>query len=505
MDYGRVGRIKRTVASLCTFAIVFVSATCAYAIPAFTRAHKVECSTCHTVFPELNEYGEAFLKNGYVYVGKGKKKIESEDAVKAPVTAGEKPAADSVPASNIQGVGDAGLLDKLKAASLRSTEAPASASSPVPAALDERTAMTNQKSLSEGIALSGVPEQLPISFTANLQGTYNRDAVNEFDFSTRSLKLAAGGNIKEKAGFFGTYLLYTENVDKSANTSTIPTNMTGKTDIGELFFIWRHALDTGINLKVGRFQPKLGLWKSNNKVSIAHPYAAYSYTVGQSLFTADQAQDALEANMILANRLFIAGGAVNRKNQNTKEWYAHVSAKVGGADFLANEPEIDLDKEESVFDFLSLTVGGYWYAGTNGDPNTGVVVPLRQNKFYRAGVDLDLLYKLFRLKMSGIVGEDDNPELNYSEPTQKSTAATVELQYTVLKELIGSLRFEYLDVYSDGSTRITRRIIPTCAYTPIENLKITAEYMHEYGDVYDTAGKRDVSNNVGTLGVTFSF
>jgi hypothetical protein len=44
-----------------------------HAIPAFTRAYKVECTTCHTIYPELNEYGEAFLKNSYVYSGKAKK------------------------------------------------------------------------------------------------------------------------------------------------------------------------------------------------------------------------------------------------------------------------------------------------------------------------------------------------------------------------------------------------------------------------------------------------
>ena len=41
------------------------------AIPAFSRLHKTECTTCHTIYPELNEYGEAFLKNSFVYMGKG--------------------------------------------------------------------------------------------------------------------------------------------------------------------------------------------------------------------------------------------------------------------------------------------------------------------------------------------------------------------------------------------------------------------------------------------------
>ena len=471
-----------------------------HAIPAFTRANNVECSTCHTIYPELNEYGEAFLKNSYVYFGKGKKK-SAEKAKTSPAVVEAKSPAVPVAAVTIKGDGDADLLNKLKAGMMISADAPVTSASSAQNADAEGSHAGAGEAKSEGIALSGVPEQLPISFTANIQGTYNRSQPNEYDMSTRSLKLNAGGNFKEKAGFFGTYQLYTENVTGINNTSQTPTNLTAKDDIGELFVIWRHALETPINVKVGRFQPKLGLWKSNNKLSITNSYATYSYTVGSSLFKAEQPQDAVEANIIIANRLFMAGGVVNRKNQNTKEWYVHTSVKVGGADYLANEPEIDLNKEESVFDYLTMTVGGYGYVGTNGDPNTVAGVAPRQNNFYRAGVDVDVLYKLFRVKLSGVMGNDDNPALSFSEPPLKTYVAAVEGEYTILQNLIGSLRFEY---QADG-VNIVRRFIPTLAYTPIENLKVAAEYKHEYGISYKTTGNTEIANQIGTLGVTFSF
>jgi hypothetical protein len=277
--------------------------------------------------------------------------------------------------------------------------------------------------------------------------------------------------------------------------------MTGKDDIVELFIIGRHIFDTPINIKVGRFQPKLGLWKSNNKLSITNPYDTYSYTVGSSSFRIDQPQDAIEANMIFGKRLFLAGGVVNRKNQNTKEWYLHTSVKVGGADYLVNEPEIDLNKEESVFDFLTLTVGGYGYVGTNGDPNTVAGVTPRQNDFYRAGVDIDLVYKLYRLKMSGVMGNDDNPDLTYTLPEVKSYVTAIEGQYTIQQNLIAALRFEYQD---DG-TNIVRRYIPTIAYAPIENLKVVAEYKQESGTSYKSTGTTEIDNKIGTLAVTFGF
>jgi hypothetical protein len=486
---------------LCFILSGILAATDVHAIPAFTRAINVECSTCHTIFPELNEYGEAFLKNSYVYFGKGKKKTAEKPKV-ASAAVEPKPVVAPAGESVVKGDGDADLLSKLRAGTMISVDAPATAESAAQKAeTDGSHASAGGEAKSEGIALSGVPEQLPISFTANINGTYIRNEPNEYDLSTRALKLNTGGNFKEKVGFYGTYVVYTENASGITNTSQTPTNLTGKDDIGELFLIWRHALETPINLKVGRFQPKLGLWKSNNKLSITNSYATYAYTVGASLFKVEQPQDAVEANMIFANRLFLAGGVVNRKNQNTKEWYVHTSVKVGGADFVANEPEIDLNKEESIFDFLTLTVGGYGYVGTNGDPNTIAGVIPRQNEFYRAGVDVDLLYKLFRLKLSGVMGNDDNPALTFSQPPVKTYVAAIEGEYSILQNLIGSLRFEYQD---DGAN-VVRRFIPTLAYSPIENLKVAAEYKHEYGISYKSTGNAEIANQIGTLGVTFSF
>lgn len=471
----------------------------AHAIPAFTRANKVECSTCHTIFPELNEYGEAFLKNAYVYFGKGKKKA-AEKPKAAPATVETKHTASPVGGSVVKGAGDADLLSKLKVGTMISSNAPATSAGSSQNAEPENSqaAAASGDAKQEGIALSGVPEHLPISFTANLHGTYNSKAVNEFDLSAQSLKLNAGGNFKEQAGFFGTYFLYTEQPPLDiANTSTIPTNT--KSDIGELFVVWRHALETPVNIKVGRFQPKLGLWKTNNRLSTTNSYATYAYTVGSSLFKAEQSQDAVEANMIFANRLFMAGGVVNRKNQNTKEWYVHTSVKVGGADYLANEPEIDLNKEESVFDYLTLTVGGYGYVGKNGNsPLITAGVPQNWNDYYRAGVDIDLLYKIYRLKLSGVIGNDDSPELS-SKPPVKTYVAAIEGEYTIQQNLIASLRFEY----QDDAYNMVRRYIPTLAYNPIENLKVVAEYKHESGFAYKTHA--EVDNKIGTLGVTFSF
>src|SRR5512146_449997 len=59
------------------------SAHRAAAVPAFARKYKTSCTTCHTIFPKLNPFGEQFRRNGFRFPG-----IDS-DVVKAePVALG---------------------------------------------------------------------------------------------------------------------------------------------------------------------------------------------------------------------------------------------------------------------------------------------------------------------------------------------------------------------------------------------------------------------------------
>ena len=280
----RVSMKKRLIRSISItviggLALSFLYVGKASAIPAFTRAYKVECSTCHTIYPELNEYGEAFLKNAYVYFGKGKKAAKEEEAAAPAVSA--KPAAA---VADVKGEGDADKLSKLKAGAMGASGATASA----PA--EEATSPANgavggSEAKSEGILLAAIPELLPISFTASADAAYNRNAANELDLSTRALTLNAGGNFREKVAFFAAYVAYSENTSNIINTNTTSTTpANNSTNINEMYVIWRHAFDTPINFRVGRMEPNLSLWKSNNMLSVINPYAPYSYTVGVSEF-----------------------------------------------------------------------------------------------------------------------------------------------------------------------------------------------------------------------------
>src|SRR2546428_2001816 len=48
------------------------------AVPVFARKYQTSCQTCHTIFPKLNPFGEAFRLNGYVLPA------ETEEQIKEP-------------------------------------------------------------------------------------------------------------------------------------------------------------------------------------------------------------------------------------------------------------------------------------------------------------------------------------------------------------------------------------------------------------------------------------
>ena len=394
----------------------------AQAIPAFSRLYKTECSTCHTIFPELNEFGDAFLKNGYVYPGKGG------------ASAGAKPE---------KGEG-------------------------------------KNEGKNEGLWLSGLPEMLPVSLTGTVDVAYDNNAFdgNKLDLSTRSLRLQAGGAFREAAGFYLNYNLYSQgvqtgNVTSPANNANVPPN--NPPDLNELFAIWRHALGTPVNFRIGRMEPKLSLWKRSDRVILTPSFASTAYTVGASPFSLDAPEDTLELNTLIGNRVFLAGGVVDRNGQHHKDGYGHLSVKLGGTDFKGQEPEIDLESD-SVWDFLTVTLGAFGYAGSNGQFDQ-FGIARNSNDFHRVGTECDLLYKRFHLKGSGVFGRDDNPNFSPSAAGALDSHAYAfegEYMFGAPINLIAVLRYEYQKDQNGG----TRRYIPAVSYAPLQNTKVSLQYSY---------------------------
>ena len=415
------------VLALCGLALPFVAPEKADAIPAFTRQHKTECATCHTVFPELTEQGENFYKNSFVW---------DTAAVKL------SPAA--------------------------------------------KAAKEKEMKEKEYLILSSLPEGLPISFMGTLNMSYNDAAVSsrKLDLSTRALALQAGGALADKLGYYVSYNLYTEGPFDPAFTNA-PGNNTP--NLNELFLSARHVFNTPVNIKAGRMRPDLSLWKGFNKTSIS-PMATTGYKVGSSQFFADAPVDALEANGIVAGRLYMAAGAAKRKNQDTLEGFGSVSYKIGGADFEGREQAVNLDSD-SIFDYLIMTVGAYGYGGKNkGNSSTAT------NSFHRFGLETDIRYQRYHAKLASAFGNDKNPDFSTTSPISRdSLVVAADVEYLFGSNVIPSFRFEY----EDGGNGITRRYIPAVAYAPLQNAKLVFEYRHDDAPA--------ITNRIFNVGAVISF
>ncbi len=78
-------RLVLAFVPLTAAAVLLASSVPSEAVPVFSRKYQTSCQTCHTAFPKLNPFGEAFRLNGY------RMPKETEDQIKqTPVSLGSE-------------------------------------------------------------------------------------------------------------------------------------------------------------------------------------------------------------------------------------------------------------------------------------------------------------------------------------------------------------------------------------------------------------------------------
>jgi hypothetical protein len=71
---------------------IVCTASRAWAIPAFARKYHTSCQTCHTIYPKLTPFGEAFRRNGFRFPGHDSDFVKEE-----PVALGQEAFRDAFP------------------------------------------------------------------------------------------------------------------------------------------------------------------------------------------------------------------------------------------------------------------------------------------------------------------------------------------------------------------------------------------------------------------------
>jgi hypothetical protein len=453
-----LGWLPAFVAAAIGFLVFFVSMRDANAVPSFARKYQTSCQTCHTVFPVLNPFGEAFRRDGYRFPSQNGS-VDS-DAVKTNMIAlGQEEYKKTFP--------DSVWPDKLADA--------------VPLSV-----MFN----------GTVPINLPDSSAKAAAG-------NTFTWSGIEAELHLFG-----AGAFNDTLTYFTQLTLADD---------GTFDIETAYLLWndivgpRHVL----NLWVGRlFAPQLtsfGLHSSylNDTVmpavSVAGLYnPSASFTLGQGH------TDGAELNGIAAHRFDYAVGWVASSNAsglgmpNAEDVYAHVGVKSGGValdgegKYGPNVPDPRKPWAEK-----SITFDLFAYHGlTRLDNGTGIpaaaaATPVLQNdRFNAVGGVIHGQWDSLILMAGAQVESHDRPypgtaatvTPNGSFPgTPDLTSGTAVLQYdevdyVVWPWFVPGVRTEYTRAnVESGSNAQLLRIIPGIAMLVRPNIKVLVTGDLEWG------------------------
>lgn len=338
--------LRALVAVVAGMTVYFVAQRDARAIPSFARKYQTSCLTCHTVFPVLNPFGEAFRRNGYRFPNQNGS-VDS-DAIKANTIAmGQEEYTKTFPNSV--------WPDKIVEA--------------VPLSV-----MFN----------GAVPVNFPDSDAKDAAG-------NVFTWSGLEAEFHLFG-----AGAFNDSLTYFTQLTFADS---------GSFDIETAYLLWNDIVGPShaVNLWVGRlFAPQLTSFGLHSDylsdtvqpaVSVAGLYnPSGSFTLGQGH------TDGVELNGIIKHRLNYALGwvassaASGLQSPNAEDVYAHIGVKSGGValdgegKYGPNVPDPRKPWAEK-----SITVDAFAYHGmTRLDNGTGTVAgvtpasPVLQNDSFNA-------------------------------------------------------------------------------------------------------------------------
>lgn len=312
--------------------------------------------------------------------------------------------------------------------------------------------------------VAGIVGSVPLSVSLKHNLLYDDANKDDKLLPDTQAQLHLGGNIKNYVGFFA-HDLTTKNA--------------------EAFAVVRFQEFAGVPVSVryGRFIPELSLVKPGLS-PFSSPLSAHSLSVAGEP-APGAARNAMEAGWLPLERLYLAAGGADREDQNEPEAYLHAQYRIGGSSYTGREPDVDLDKE-SVWDYLSVTLGGY---GLKGYTKTV------DDSFYRAGAEVVVRYKGFTVNAGHLYGKDskDGDGLEV-----ESVSTFLEGGYNHLSKFQAGFRAEREDQGNAPQGEV-KRLTLLGGWSPLQNFWVKAELK------YSKAEKGpDRENTTGALLLSYS-
>jgi hypothetical protein len=432
------------------------------AIPAFSRKYQTSCTTCHNNYPELNDFGEAFKKNGF--------KFPKDDEVfvkEPPVLLGSKAQKEAFPGAVYPGE---------------------------------------------------IPGYLPIAFRYEGNFTLNRKqpagSIQPGSFTPRTDLFAPNTFTIISAGSFGQNLSFWIDDDISVGAANANGGMGDGwlkySDLGHGIGLPKNAL----NVRFGQFE--LDLPFTQAKTIYLSPFDIYNEAaVAGSLGTANNPvifgapQRGIEFGGTPNNGNFnwsvavTNGSNVGTATRSSKDVYVRVSQKFN----LERDPEsrnaIQAAGPTGPRDHTSIRLGFFYYYGKNQQNQDGGIstdLATIEEPFYRVGGDLRFKYRKMELFGLGMFGHDDNhlftpPATIAVAPAVKFSGGFVGANYWFYPWLIGTFHYDVVNSGADfangtpASEHQTRnRFSPGFQVLVRANIKVVGEYQYTFGQPYTVTG-----------------
>jgi hypothetical protein len=442
---------------------ILATAPKASAIPAFARKYQTSCATCHNNYPELNDFGEAFKRNGFKFP-----KDDDSFVKEPPVLLGAKAQREAFP---------------------------------------------------NAIYPGELPGTLPISFRYSGNFNYNSDRPAGVSPVTRTDLFVPNTLTIIAAGSFGQNISFWIDNDISAAGS----GANGGLGDGYLKFDVGHYLglpSRAFNIRFGQFELDLPFSQARtiypsaydvfSEIAVAQQPGGTQTATASNPFFVGTPQRGVEiggygnggnftwsvATDDGTNSAYGLGAPITARN--TKDVYARVSQRFNLERDSQSRNAVQAAGPTGPRDHTSIRLGGFYYYGTNettvGTPVPGTVV---KDPFYRAGADLRFKYRKMELFGVGMIGHDSNHIVDTSNlsvtagPAVKYAGGFAGSNFWIYPWMIAYMRYDFVNSPTDfasgnpASQYTTRnRFSPGFQLLVRANIKLIGEYQYHWGVPY---------------------
>jgi hypothetical protein len=451
--------VDKTVIALVTGAMImlvvmFANVPNGHAIPAFSRKYQTSCTTCHSNYPELNDFGEAFKKNGFKFP-----KDDETFVKEPPVLLGSKAQKEAFPGAVYPGE---------------------------------------------------IPGNLPIAFRYSGNFTWNKKqppgVIAASGFLPRTDLFTPNTFTIISAGSFGSNLSFWIDDDISTGGSGgmggLGDGYLKYNDLGHVLRLPKNAL----NVRFGQFELDLPFTQARTIYPSAYDIYGQTSVAGSlgttnNPFVLGEPQRGIEFGGYPNNGNFTWSVALVNGNNNdtaarsTKDVYVRVSQKFN----LERDPEsrnaIQAAGPTGPRDHTSIRVGAFYYYGRNQLNLDGVLFPglsTVNEPFYRVGGDLRFKYRHMELYAVGLHGHDQNLILNEGETGfQRTTPVTYSggfggINYWIYPWMIAYMRYDFVNSPTDflngvSQSNTRNRFSPGFQILVRANIKVIGEYNYHWG------------------------